>query len=490
MSVASDRYREFAALIRAWCADAGVFVRDLFGVEPTPQQAAILRAVDSRGRVAVKSGHGVGKTAVEAWLTLRQVLCWPDSRCPCTAPAGPQLEAVLWPEIAKWRGRMPPVWRDLVELSDRVVRHAQAPDAQFAVARTARRDQPEALQGFHAAGAALLWICEEASGIDETLWPVIVGSLSSPANRILLATNPTRSTGFVFDAFGRNRDQWECLTLSSEDSPLGGREYAEQVARQFGRDSQVYRVRVLGEFPTAAQDTLIPLWAVAAAQAAERPGAAWPADCPRLAGLDVARFGDDRTALVVRQGGRVCSVTAWSGADTAETTARCLAEWGDGEFDQIAVDTTGGLGAGVADQLRQAGVPAHDANVSEGVPGRADQARLRDALWFRCAEWLTGPREDQSRPDLAVCLPAGPPDSHAYRLAEDLVGIKRRFTPAGKLQAEAKDDMRKRLGRSPDYGDALCLTFLPDLPGYGSAAGAAEAGAVRLGIPRLRGATA
>ncbi len=361
---AADPRTEFADLMCAWCADCRVFVRDLFGVTPTAQQEAILLAVDSRGRVAVKSGHGVGKTAVEAWLVLRQTLCYPNSRCPCTAPAGPQLEAVLWPEIAKWRAAMPPRWRSLVEITDRGVRCAQAPDAQFAVARTARRDQPEALQGFHAAGPALLWICEEASGIDETLWPVIVGSLSSPANRILLATNPTRSTGFVYDCFGRNRDQWATLTLSSEDSPLGGKEYAAQVARQFGRDSQVYRVRVLGEFPTADADTLIPLWAVAAAQAAERPGAAWPADCARIAGLDVARFGDDRTALVIRQGGRVTHVSAWSGADTSQTAARCLAAWRDGDYDQIAVDATGGLGAGVADQLRQAGVPAHDANVS------------------------------------------------------------------------------------------------------------------------------
>jgi len=454
----------------AWRADCVLFVRDMFKIEPTEQQAAILRAVDTVGRVAVKSGHGVGKTAAESWLILRQVLCWADSRCPCTAPAGPQLLAVLWPEVAKWRAKMPPPWRTLVEISDREIRHAQGRDSQFAVARTARRDQPEALQGFHADGEALLWICEEASGIDESLWPVIIGSLSNPRNRILLATNPTRSSGYVFDAFGRNADQFACLTLSSEDSPLGGREYAAQIAAQFGRDSQVYRVRVLGQFPTADSDTIIPIWAVQAAQACDSPGAHWRGDHPRIAGLDVARFGDDRSTLVIREGGKVPSVDGWTGFDTTATANRCRAAWLDGLFDAIYIDVTGGLGAGVADLLRSWGIPAYDVNVSETAPGDADQMRLRDALWFRCAEWLTGIGEAMDHPEMAVSLPQGAADSHAHRLAEELIGIKRQFTPAGKLKAESKDDMRKRLGRSPDYADALCCTFLADMQAHSTAA--------------------
>src|SRR4029453_7356202 len=181
-----------------WRQDPGQYVRQRFGVAPTGQQQQILDAIAPPGaKVTVRSGHGIGKTTVAAWVVLWHLETHAFSKTPCTAPSSHQLRDVLWAEIAKWRrhadaqsaqrGDHPSLYLTaLFHLTqDRLV-DAGAQD-WGAFGRTARKENPEALQGFHA--QYLLYIVDEASGVEEAIYEAAEGALSTPASRVLVLRN-------------------------------------------------------------------------------------------------------------------------------------------------------------------------------------------------------------------------------------------------------------------------------------------------------------
>ena len=150
------------------------FVREVLGGEPTPQQLELLQAAGMPGsKVSVRSGHGTGKTTALAWLVLWFLCTRKNVKIPCTAPTQAQLRDVLWSEVAKWRDRMPEWWKEQVRVKADRVEVAGAEKSQFAVARTAKPENPDALQGFHADN--LLFIIDEASGflIKSLRWPKV-----------------------------------------------------------------------------------------------------------------------------------------------------------------------------------------------------------------------------------------------------------------------------------------------------------------------------
>ena len=172
-----------ADVVEAWRGDAALFVSDQFGIEPTEQQKLLLRAASKPGaHVAVKSGHGTGKSTAMAWLILWALCCWEDVKIPCTAPTAHQLEDILWPEVEKWRPRMLEPWRSSVTVTKDTVKMTGLPG--FAVARTGRKENPEALQGFHAEN--LLFLVDEASGIPDQVFEVARGALSTPDARVIM----------------------------------------------------------------------------------------------------------------------------------------------------------------------------------------------------------------------------------------------------------------------------------------------------------------
>ncbi len=429
--------------------DALRFVRKVIGAEPTDQQAQLLKAVSEPGaHVSARSGHGPGKTTTLAWLIIWFVGLYPDSRVPCTAPTGHQLNDLLWPEINKWHGSLHPLWRrDLVITADRVFVR-DAPKTQYAVARTARPENPEALQGFHATN--LLFLLDEASGIPEPIFETAEGALSTPGARVVMTSNPTRTEGYFYRSHHEERMHWVNLHFSCLDSPLVAQDYIDKMAARYGEDSNVYRVRVLGEFPYASEDILIPLpWV----EAAVGRDIEFPAS-KRIAGLDVARFGDDANALTVRQGGNLYFLDEWRNADLMETVGKIANYYRQEDlFDVVHVDAIG-LGAGVADRLVEMGIPAISVNVSEVSALGERFNRLRDQLWWNVREFF---ESQQSRID---------PDTNSM-LQEDLkgqlTGIRYNFTSNGKIKVEGKDEMKKRGLESPNLADSFCLTFAEGL---------------------------
>jgi phage terminase large subunit len=433
--------RAQTTLIR-WRDDPALFVAEALRARPEPWQAEALKAVVSRDRLAVRSGHGVGKSAFLSWLILWWLVTRFPARVAATAPTAHQLSDVLWGEIAKWHRRLPDALRDAFDLKSDRLDLESAPNESFAAARTARREQPEAFQGFHC--EHMLFIADEASGIDDVIFEVGAGAMSTAGAKTVLAGNPTRSSGYFFDAFHRLRKRWWTRRVSSEDVSRA-RGHIDDIIETYGRDSNAYRVRVLGEFPEQADEAVIPLdWIEAAVSRAVEP----IASLRPVWGLDVARFGNDRTALAKRQGNTLLEpVLWWRGKDTMQTAGLVMDEWRESPEPErpgeILVDAIG-IGAGVADRLNELGLPSRAINVAE-QPARTDRfARSRDELWWRAREWFAE-RDCKIAADEA--------------LISELSAPTFGFTSSGRIVVESKDDMKSRGHVSPDLADAFVLTF-------------------------------
>lgn len=396
-----------------------------------------------RRRFAVRAGHGVGKTAVESWIILWFLLFKRPCKIPVTANSQDQLRDVVWAELARWHRELPDFLSGMIEVhADRITVKADPTEA-FAVARTARPEKPEALQGFHSDN--LLFVIEEASGIDDIIFETASGALSSEHSWVFMFANPTRTSGYFHRAFHAARRGWRLYHVPCSASSRVSDNYARDVALEHGEDSNVYRVRVLGDFPQTEDDAVIPLGLVEASMDREIA----PSEAGIVWGLDVARFGDDSTALAKRRGNTLLEeVREWRKADLMQTAGLIAKEYRETPIERrptaINVDVIG-MGGGVVDRLRELGLPVRGINVSE-APGVDTERylRLRDELWFEARKWF------ESR---SVTMPAD------EKLASELVGPKYRVESSGKLKVESKDDMKKRGIKSPNKADAFCLTF-------------------------------
>ena len=412
------------------------------GIQPWQWEAS--RLLVAKRRLSIRSGHGVGKSALLSWTILWFLSCYFPCKVPCTAPSAHQLSDVLWSELAKWHRvleeRMPELGRQFEWTTDEF-RMRSAPKESFAAARTARAEKPEALQGFHSEN--LLIMADEASGVPDIIYEVGQGALSTPGAFAILTSNPTRLSGFFFDTHHKLRERWATMAVSGEDSPLVGKQFREDIAHQYGRLSSVYAVRVLGEFPNSEDDVVIPLDLAESAKirSVEPFGTiVW--------GVDVARFGVDRTTLVKRcDNATLEKHKAWGGVDTMQTAGRIYAEWIETQVDMrpitILVDVIG-VGAGVCDRLQELGLPVVGVNVGESASISDMYVRLRDELWFNARKWF-----EKKHCSLA----------EDETLIAELTLPKYKFTSNGKLQVESKDELKKRYPQSPDVADAFCLTF-------------------------------
>lgn len=421
---------------------ATAFVTDVWPeVILEPWQVVALDGISERSaRISVRSGHGVGKSAFDAWTILWFASCFYPFKIAITAPSSTQLMDILHPEVGKWLRTMPPVLRDrLILKKDRLELIGHEENA-FASFRTARRDKPEALQGFHSDN--LLVLIDEASGVDDIIFEVAEGTLSSEGARVVMTSNPTRLSGFFYDSHHAQRKHWQCLHVNCTDSSRVDTSYPVEMAEKYGEHSNFYRVRVLGEFPLEEDDVVIPL---SLAEAAKYRDVERITEIMPVWGLDVARYGNCRTVLAKRQANHFLGKKVVRMRDTMEVAGMVMHEYENTESDlvpaKIYVDVIG-IGAGVVDRLKELGLPVVGVNVGE-TPAVPRFANLRAELWWRAREWL----EERS----------------SYMNDDELTGelcvVTYGFTSTGKLKIESKEDMIKRSVESPDLADAFVLTF-------------------------------
>lgn len=462
----------------AWEKDPVLFAKEALGLICWRRQAELLRAVASHGRVAVKSGHKVGKSTSAVILALWRVCTRKRARVIMTSSSGRQVKAILWKELRRVYHAAP---YDIGGTLHRV------PDAglQFDDGREIigfSTQEPEKMAGF--SGPDILFIVDEASGVEEAIFEAIEGNRAGDSDEdgggadVVLFSNPTRTSGTFFDAFHSKRDLWHTLTISSEESPnveagrtvipgLAGLKWITEKLQDWGRDSSLYQVRVLGNFPQQGSNVVVPLALVEASQRLwvdpEAPPEididgeeieAEPLDDTRLElGVDPARFGDDESVIAPRRGRHIYHLRAFQGIDGVELARevvrviRALRREGD-PLPRVKVDSVG-LGASCADQLRHHRGPDGEPElelIEVNSAARAttdDHHRLRDQLWFAVTDWL-------SEGGLL------PPDD---KLARDLIAPTYGFDAQNKLLVEPKKITKKRLGHSPDRADAVALSI-------------------------------
>lgn len=423
------------------------FVKEMLGLTPDPWQAQVMTDVALGVRkISIRSGHGVGKSAVLSWLAVWFLLCRYRAKVVMTAPSSPQLFDALFAETRTWVSNLPDFLKTLlVVTSDRIALKA-APDEVFLSARTSRADTPEAMQGVHSDFVLLL--ADEASGIPEEVFNAASGSMSGHNCTTILTGNPTRTTGFFFETHNRLKDQWKTYHVSSFESPRVSKEFIEEVKIKSGEDSNEYRIRVLGDFPTTDDNTII---SREIAESAVFRDVSVNPQAPIVWGLDVARFGSDRSVLTVRQANIVSDIQIWRNLDLMQLCGAVVAQFeaSNPKPTQILVDSIG-LGAGVVDRLRELGLPVLGVNVSES-PAIGNYRNLRAELWYRLKDWLQ--KRDCKLPK-------------NEDLISELCSVRYTFSSTGKAQVESKDEMRKRGLRSPDLADSLVLTFAAAEAGF------------------------
>lgn len=447
------------------------FVEDILFATPDPNQAMVLRSLVVNKMTSVRSGHGVGKSALAAWAIIWWMCTRPWPKIPCTAPTKHQLNDILWAEVSKWLRNNPAVIKDIIWTKEKIYMR-KYPEEWFAVARTA--SIPDALQGFHS--PFLFYVIEEASGVSDAVFEPVLGALSTPGARLLMLGNPTQLSGFFYDSFHRNRESYATFHIDGRDSPLVSKDFVDMILKMYGEDSDVFRVRVTGDFPKQENDVFIPLPLLERSVMTE-----WTEPKrPRLVhiGCDVARFGDDKTVIGYKVDERVFFYKRVQGQDTMRTAddivqlgELLVRRYGITGSIPIKVDDSG-VGGGVVDRLKQIKrnqptrfgwmdvVP-----VIFGQKIKHDFYNDSTSYMMAIVKRLLQPfNEDTGEPKpVELVIPND----------NDLIGQlsvrKYSLTEASKIKVESKEEMKKRGLHSPDEADCVLLLCLPVKPRRGQA---------------------
>lgn len=424
-----------AQAILAFRDDPVGYVQCVFNAEPDKWQREALQIMASQQRLAVASGHGVGKTALTSWLIHWFISTRPDPQIVVTANTKNQLDSKTWRELAKWNQRaINGGW-----FTHSATRFAlkEAPDTWFASAIPWTENNSEAFAGTHEDN--VLNVFDEASSIPDVIWDVVEGSMTTSGSKWAAFGNPTRNTGRFRECWGRFRHRWATMQVDSRDAKQADRAQIDAWIADYGIDSDFVKVRVLGEFPSQSANQFISTADVDACVQYEAQGYE---DMPKILAADIARFGDDQSVIAKRQGRKVDPLQSWRGLDLMASADRIAKEIDSWRPDATVIDETG-IGAGVVDRLTQLGYQVFGFNGGER-PNDPDTYRNK-----RVEVW--GLMRDALRNKLDL-----PND---YDLKQDLIGPEYSFTASQQLMLERKEDMKRRGLSSPDKGDALAMTW-------------------------------
>jgi len=438
---------DFQKLISLWRLHPEVFVRDVLGVEfIEPWQLDALKKINTNKRVAIRSGHSTGKSTLLCWIILWWLRVYIGVKIPCTAGSDNQLKDVLWSDLKRWCNAVRPEWQAVcpyIWTAERLTL-AGMEDINFAVPRVAKKENPDTFQGFHA--RHLLMVVDEASAITEGIFEVAEGALAGPGTKMIITGNPTKTGGFFYRSFHED-NRWERIHVSTLDIKRPDTDpmtYAKGIEDAYGINSNVYRVRVLGEFPLLADDGIISLHHAKCAIGREVE----PYGDEIFWGIDVAFSGKDRTAVAKRRGNVLLEPVTWWSKLEAEDTADRIEDMYYKDLEKgiapekIYIDSIGGGGPVANNLKRRKGLPVVGVNVGEASSNRSEFYRLREELWFRCADWFR--LSDVRIPD-------------DQELIKELCAVECMIDANG---AKRIGDKSKNLGHSPDLADAFVLTFM------------------------------
>lgn len=456
-----------------------------------PRQQEILRALTTEPRIAIRSGQKCGKSRLVVIAALWFVCCFPNAQVIMTAPTARQVREILWKEL---RFVCQNACRPLGAFPGKTPAGGMRwTDGRQIIGFSVTDTKSENMAG--TSGARLMYVIDEASGFSNTVFEAIEGNLGgSKFGRLLAISNPTQPSGFFFDAFHRLASSWCRFALSSEEASQYADEFPglmrpdtiERKARDEGRDSPWFRIRILGEFPKSAVNSVVSLADIDASKERflvetfkrfclarmldqDRHGSQdiyaftdeqvcrlyTPTDGVLELGVDVARFGDDATVIRPKRGRYLLPYRMVRGFDTQEVTGAIIAMVRDMRVgdERVLVKVDGiGYGAGVVDALRREEfrrmVEVVDVNVSERSDDPERWPNLRSQLWFSIPDFFAS----------GGCLHDARGDEDG-KLDSELLTPTYKIDPQGRQVVEPKSDTKQRLGRSPDRADATTLAI-------------------------------
>jgi hypothetical protein len=471
-----SRHQSQQVDIERWRSDPVAFAVECFGITAWEKQAELLRAIAVHHRVACRSGHKVSKTVSAGILAYWWALTRPGAKVILTSSSYRQVRDILWYEVTALAQRARKIGKlELPPVAAAPETGIRWDDGRFI--KGFSTDDPVRMGGF--SGPAMLFIVDEASGVDERIFEAIRGNLAggtaddeSAVAKLFLVGNPTQVSGTFYEAFHKQRKLWDTHHISSADTPnvkegrvvipgLATQEYLDECLVAYkSKDDPRYQVRVAGNFPQQNAFSVIKLGAVEAAierYANEewRRAVQEPNKYRLHVGVDVARFGDDSSVACPRRGPVAFPSVRCSKLDEVEVSGMvinlCYGPEGlhrKGEQKPLVKVDVIGVGGGVATILKRATNDDGDllfnvveVNVSEKALEDGDYPNQRSEMWFATAEWL----ETGAVPDTD--------DLHS-----ELIAPRYKFDGQGRRCVERKAEFKKRLGHSPDEADALCLS--------------------------------
>jgi hypothetical protein len=402
-------------------------------------------------RTATASGHGIGKSALVAFLIGWGLSTCEDTKIVITANTGKQLATKTVPEVSKW-------FR-LIETRDWW--NVKSESITFALDRehekTWRADfvswsenNAEAFAGLHNKRKRIIVIFDESSAIADIIFDVAQGALTDEETEIIFAVfgNPTQNQGRFAECFGSDKARWGLRQIDSRKVEGTNVEEYQEWVDKYGEDSDYIRVRVRGEFPRSGSAQFIGTDVVSACRRYQSKG---HESLPKILACDVARFGDDQTVIGIRQGRKFEILGTYRGLDTVQTTDQVIEHIKARKPDAIVIDGDG-IGGAVVDGLKHLGYKPPVYNVFEFHGGGTPQDtnmyfNKRAEVWGWMKDWLEAGAEIPNDPELERDL-TGP-----------TYGIIRGKVQHGSIYLEEKQDMKKRGLSSPDKGDTLAMTF-------------------------------
>lgn len=435
--------------IRLWRQRPDVFVREVFGATPDPWQDEVLKAFPHNQRIAMKASKGPGKSCIEAWLAWNFLLTRPFPKIAATSISGDNLRDGLWSEMAKWREKAPILKQTFVWQKERIFAK-EFPETWWMAARQwSKAADPNSLgntlAGLHA--DYIMFILDESGGIPDAIMASAEAALSScKEGHIVQAGNPTHLEGPLYRACTSERSLWHVVEITSDPddpnrSPRVDPKWAREQIQKYGRENPWVLVNVFGRFPPASFNALIGPDDVNAAIARRYREPDFNR-FPRILGVDVARYGDDSSIIFPRQGLQAFNPLQYrgiNGTEGAEIVARKCNDW---DVDAVFVDNTGGFGASWIDNMIRIGKSPIGVHFSQNAIQTSQYANKRAEMAFEMVNWI---KSGGAIPDILELTQALTQTTYTFK--------------GEQLLLEPKEDVKAKLGHSPDHMDALMLTF-------------------------------
>jgi len=464
--------RNLAYYLLRWHNDPLAYFIECLRLTPTHQQAQMLMAFRVHNFVAARSGHGTGKSVGVAGLIHNYLDTHknPDFNCkvPVTGASSDQLVDILWSEVKWINGKKWDFLGNKYEILTEKMFNKEDPKGWFATLRTARKENPDALQGFH----KCLFCLDEGSGIPNEVFDVAAGAMGDPECRGVMTGNPTKKTGYFANVF-KKKTKWYTLHFNSENSlsdteyiipyinPMGElielkrrglqtREWVENMKKDYGEHSNTYKIRVKGEFAEGKADNVIE-WQWLKDIFAEERKVVDNKHRKKVMAVDPARSGSDPSGVVIRKGTKGVFAKKWQGCDLVESRLKIELIFKEHpDIDVCYIDTIG-LGGGLFDELRHKGYPVRAVDVTKEPPSNknGDCFKLRDWLWWEGRNFF--------RTNI-VCFP----DEEIWHEVQEELSTPTYGFRGRDILVESKDDMKARGISSPNLADAFLMTLLCD----------------------------